>query len=156
MGCLLWYSNWSLTFANAPLHWEQHLTPTFAAMGQWAEPTPELDPIFPRMESVLCPQTWCGFQPTQVWKEEVPSAALKAQQSWGWVVRVPHPGGQRLSSWPRSPLGQVVKLRSFLSTPIGSTLKAYFWELSLWWGESFPLCEQIYWCFLQSQLKAVN
>jgi len=83
------------------------------------EPTPALDPVFPRMELVLRPQTWCFIKPTQAWKAEVPWAAPKAQQFWGWRMRVGHPSEQHPGAGRDT-------LFILLGTPVCSLAKSLF------------------------------
>lgn len=60
-----------------------------------------------------------------------------------------------LSCWSCSPSGTFWILFSPKHLFV-SSLKAWLWVLSFWWGEILPLCVQIYWRFLQSQWKTGN
>lgn len=95
--------------------------------------------MFPRMRLFLHPQTWCCIKPTQVWNLEVPWAAPKAQQSWGWEARDGHPRQQCLSCWPCSHSAPgAVKLISSPGHPSVPLLTACFWELAFVVRGEFP------------------
>lgn len=134
----------TVPFPGAQLH---------ISMGQWVWAHPragELDPVFPRMEFVLCPQTGAASKPLQAWKRSLQHPQRhnipRVRGSGGLGSRAHHPW----AADPAAPLG--TDCNSFPCF----TVKPLIVRPFLWWGELLPLCEQIHWYFHQGLRKTGN